>query len=205
MTDPLPLTSQIVLASGSATRRALLEQAGVQVQVISPQIDEDGVKASFQQEGLSARELAEALAAAKAQRVSAGCGNALVIGADQVLECKKVWFSKPDSREKAYQTLRTLSGQSHSLHVAATAYKNGARIWGHTETARLTMRPLSDAFISAYLEDIGDAAFMSVGAYQLEGRGAQLFSRVQGDFFTILGLPLLAVLGFLREHDILPS
>ena len=163
-------------------------------------IDEDSVKASLRAEGVEPAGVAEALAELKAQRVSAHWPGALVVGADQILECNGQWFDKPVDRDHAAAHLRALSGRGHRLISAACVVRDGARIWHYRDEARLTMRPLSGEFISSYLDALGNQALTSVGAYQLEGLGAQLFERVEGDYFTILGLPLLPLLAFLREH-----
>jgi septum formation protein len=138
----------------------------------------------------------------KAHRVAGRHGGALVLGADQMLECNGDWFDKPVDRAAAAETLRRLSGRTHRLIACAVIVKDGGRIWHQIDSADLTVRPLGEDFIAAYLDAIGDDAFKSVGAYQIEGPGAQLFTRVRGDYFTVLGLPLLPLLGFLREHGV---
>ena len=129
----------------------------------------------------------------------------LVIGADQMLECEGVWFDKPESLAEAADHLAKLGGRSHTLISCACVVRDGARLWHHIDRARLTMRPLSQAFIASYIEQVGEAALTSVGAYQLEGHGAQLFSKIEGDYFTILGLPLLPLLDFLRHHGVIET
>jgi septum formation protein len=145
---------------------------------------------------------AEALAETKATRVSARHGEALVLGCDQLLDRDGTWFDKPADRAHAFAHLKALSGKTHRLVSAAVVARNGSRIWHHVAVARLTMRPLTDSFIESYLDAVGDTALKSVGAYQLEGLGAHLFSKIEGDYFTILGLPLLPLLSFLAEHGI---
>lgn len=196
---------EVVLASGSAIRAHLLAAAGVAHRVIKPAIDEDEVKAALRGEGAAVEAAVEALAELKAKRVSARKPKALVIGADQILECDGEWFDKPADRERAAETLRRLSGREHHLIACACIARHDHRLWHHVERARLVMRPLSEQFIARYLDAVGDAALTSVGAYQLEGLGAHLFSRVEGDFFTILGLPLLPLLAFLREQGAVPA
>ena len=195
----------VVLASASSSRRQLLAAAGVPVEIEAPRIDEENVKAALRAEGASAEQAAETLAELKAQRISARRPEALVVGADQMLECGGVWFDKPPDRAHAAGHLRALSGQEHRLLCAVCVVHRGARIWHHVDQARLVMRPLSDDFIEAYLDAAGPSVLSTVGAYRLEDLGAQLFSRVEGDHFTILGLPLLPLLGFLRDRRVLMS
>lgn len=196
---------KVVLASGSAARASMLERAGVVVERRAAPVDEAEMKASCKAAGLTADEVAEALAELKAQRVTRHYPGALVIGADQMLECDGVWFDKPADLSHAHAHLRALSGRTHRLVSCVVVVKDGERQWHHTDAATLTMRRLSPAFIDRYLEEVGEAALSSVGAYQLEGIGAQLFARVQGDFFTILGLPLLPLLDHLRVRGVLAS
>jgi septum formation protein len=192
----------IVLASGSVTRHRLLEAAGLNILVDVPRVDEEEVKRSCRQAGLSAAEVAEALAELKAGRVASRYPGVHVIAADQMLTCQDLWFDKPPDRAHAHAQLTALSGKTHQLISAVVVMHNGARIWHHVDRAEMVMRPLSDVFINNYLDRMGSAALTSVGAYQLEGLGAQLFNRIQGDFFTILGLPLLPLLDFLRSRGV---
>ena len=196
---------QVILASTSRTRIALLEAAGVALTAVPPGVDEDEVKQSLKGEGASAAEAAEALAELKALRVSRRFPDALVIGADQMLDCQGQWFDKPADRAAARAQLAALRGKSHQLLTAAVAMINGQRVWHQLDKASLTMRPFSDAFLDHYLDRAGDDVLWSVGAYQLEGLGAQLFSRVDGSHFGILGLPLLPLLDFLRAHGVIES
>ncbi|MBK1671397.1 septum formation protein Maf [Rhodovibrio sodomensis] len=201
-----PDAPPFVLGSQSPTRRHMLEAAGVPVHAADrPGVDEDEVKAAFRADGAGADDVAEALAEMKAQRVAERYGGCLVMGADQMLEVDGAWLDKPRTRDQAAQTLRTLSGKTHRLIACAVVVKDGGRIWHHIDSAKLTVRPLSAGFIDSYLDTVGAAAFDSVGAYQLEGVGAQLFTQVQGDYFTVLGLPLLPLTDLLRNHGVLPS
>lgn len=202
---PDPSAPPLVLASASRSRRLLLDNAGLAVAHEAARIDEAEVKTALAADGADAGQVAETLAELKAQRVARRHPGCLVIGADQMLECNGVWFDKPADLAQAAAHLRALGGRSHELVCAACVVRDGVRLWHHTARARLTMRPLGEAFIAAYLAALGEAALDSVGAYQLEGLGAQLFSRVEGDHFTILGLPLLPLLDFLRNHKVVPT
>ncbi len=195
----------VLLASESRTRVALLRQAGISCTVERAGIDEDEIKRGLRRERAKAVEAAETLAEFKAVKVSRRHAGALVIGADQVLECEGEWFGKPVDLDRARAQLLALRGKSHELATAAVVARDGARIWHHVARARLDMRAFSDAFLDSYLASVGRAACDSVGAYQLEGLGVQLFSRVEGDYFAILGLPLLPLLDFLRNHGVIPA
>nr|WP_206692455.1 Maf family protein [Azospirillum sp. INR13] len=192
----------MVLASGSRTRAAMLEQAGVSAILDKPLVDEDEVKAAGRAEGVPADAVAEALAELKAQRITRRHPGALVVGADQMLECEGRWFDKPPDRAAARAQLLDLRGKTHRLVSCAVVVRNGERLWHKIDSARLTMRNFTEDFLDDYLDRVGEDVLHSVGAYQLEGLGAQLFQRVEGDFFTILGLPLLPLLGFLRVHGV---
>lgn len=193
----------VVLASGSRTRAEMLERAGVRVTLAPAAVDEEEIKLAARAEGAPVEDVAEALAELKAQRVTRKHPGALVIGADQMLECDGRWFDKPADRDAARVQLQDLRGKTHRLVSCAVVIRDGERLWHHVDRARLTMRPFSDAFLDSYLNAAGDDVLGSVGAYHLEGLGAQLFHRVDGDFFTILGLPLLPLLGFLRVHGVI--
>ena len=178
----------------------MLRDAGVAIEIAVPAIDEAEVKASLRHDGAPAAKVAEILAEMKAQRVASKARGRLVLGSDQMLECDGAWFDKPASRDDARRQLLFLRGKSHSLITSAVLVRDDARLWHATDRAELRMRAFSDEFLERYLGEAGEEVLHSVGAYRLEGLGAQLFERVSGDFFTILGLPLLPVLGILREH-----
>lgn len=182
----------------------MLHDAGVAFVVEKPRVDEEAVKASLRAEGAPPRDQADALAEVKALSVSRMKAG-LVIGADQMLVLGDRVFDKPASRGEAHAQLTALAGQTHQLVNAAVVARDGVVIWRSLTTPRLKMRPLTAAFIDAYLDRAGDDAFTSVGAYKLEGLGAQLFEDVSGDFFSILGLPLLPLLAFLRQHGALAA
>ena len=196
---------QVVLASASASRAAILTNAGVPHRIDPAHVDEDAVKQALAAERATPAAVAATLAELKAQQVSMRSPARLVIGADQVLECGGVMFDKPPDRDHARAHLLALRGRAHVLTTAVAVVRDRRLLWHHDDCATLTMRELADDFIDDYLGALGDAACRSVGAYQLEGRGAQLFSRIDGDFFTILGLPLLALLDFLRNHRVVAA
>jgi septum formation protein len=180
----------------------MLQDAGVPASADSPGIDEDEIKIAMRAEGATPREVAESLAELKARRISPRHPGALVLGADQMLAMDDVWLDKPRDRADAAKHLALLSGRSHGLIVSAVVVQDGTRIWHHSDRAELTMRPLSEDFIAAYLDTMGESVLETVGGYRLEGLGAQLFTRVIGDYFTVLGLPLLPLLDFLRNHKV---
>lgn len=193
----------VVLASASPIRRRLLEAAGVALTIAPARIDEDEIKRSMIAEGADGAAIAEALAELKARAVSRTHPGLLVIGADQVLEHDGTIFSKPTDREAARVQLVALRGGGHMLIDCVCVLRDGERLWHRTESARLRMRDFSDGFLDAYLDEVGDQAFDGPGAYRLEGLGAQLFDRIDGDYFTILGLPLLALLDYLRVQGVI--
>ena len=201
----MPGGPPVVLASSSAIRAELMMRAGVAVIRDAAGVDESEVKRSFQREGLDAARCAEALAAAKATRVAQRHPDALVIGADQILDLDGTWFDKPRDLADARAQLEALRGKRHELATAVVVARNGAVLWRHVERPRLAMRDFSDRFIEDYLAALGDDVLTVVGAYRLEGEGVQLFARIEGDYFAILGLPLLPLLDFLRGHRVVLS
>jgi septum formation protein len=195
----------VVLASGSAARRAMLKAAGVECAFDASDIDEAALKASCRRRGMTAGQTANALAEAKAIEAQSRHPGRIVLGADQMLECDGEWFDKPGDRSIAAWQIARLSGRTHQLFSAVVAFRDGERLWGVIGEAQLTMRPLTGALVDAYLDRVGDAAFGSVGGYQIEGFGIQLFEDIRGDHFTILGLPLLPLLAFLRSMGAVSS
>jgi len=193
----------LVLASRSRIRRTLLEAAGIPVEPIAPDLDERAVEARAGL--LSAIDAALLLAREKARAVEAPTQGQFVLGADQTLALGRARFTKPGDAETAREQLRALSGRTHELCSAIAVAKDGRVIFSHCEVARMTMRSLSERFLDAYLEAAGSAVTSSVGAYQLERLGIHLFERIEGDHFTILGLPLVQLLGFLRREGCLAA
>jgi septum formation protein len=194
----------LILASASAARRRMLEAAGLAFEVEVPHIDEEAAKASCRAAGMTPRDQADALAELKALSVSRHRPG-FVIGADQMLAVEGETLDKPRNVAEARAHLERLRGRTHELITAAVVAREGGVIWRHIDAPRLKMRAFSDAFLAEYLERAGEGALTSVGAYQLEGLGGQLFERVEGDYFSVLGLPLLSLLAFLREHGVARS
>ncbi len=181
----------------------MLADAGVTAKIDPAAVDEAEIKLSFRASGMIADETVEALAELKATRVSQRHPGTVVIGADQMLEVEGDWLDKPVDLDAARGHLDRLRGRRHRLVSVVVVAIDGARVWHATDAAKLTMRPFTDDFRDRYLASVGEDALHSVGAYQLEGLGAQLFSRVEGDFFTILGMPLLPLLEYLRIRGVL--
>lgn len=196
--------TDVILASGSASRRALLAGAGVAAKSIKPNVDEDAAKAGMRAEGLSVRDQAIQLAELKAVKVSRSTPG-LVIGGDQMLNLDGEAFDKPVDIEAARSHLIKLSGKSHRLETAIVVAENGAPVWRFLARPKLTVRTLSEQFIDDYLSTCGAQLLSTVGAYQLEDRGSQIFTQIEGDYFSILGLPLLPLLDYLRVRGVLLS
>lgn len=189
----------IVLASGSVFRKKMLEDAGLAIEAVKPQIDERAVEAAVANSGVGPEDLALILAEAKALEVSQNRPGALVIGTDQTLSMGDEVLHKPRDMEEARRRLLALSGRTHQLNSAVVLMRDGDVLWRHVGVARLTMRELDPGFVGRHLSRVGDRALSSVGAYQVEGEGIQLFEAIEGDHFTIVGMPLLPLLGKLRE------
>ena len=195
--------TRIILASGSKARASVLAGAGVTFEVAIAGVDEAAMKAGLLAQGNGPREVADALAELKAVRVSRKHPGALVIGADQTLDLAGRLFDKAETMAEARDRLQHLRGKTHKLHSAVVVARDGEVIWREVPAARLTMRPFTDEFLDAFLARGGESLLGSVGCYRLEDDGVQLFSRIDGDYFTILGLPLMGLLDLLRRHGAL--
>lgn len=193
----------LILASESPTRAALLQAAGLLFEARPARIDETEVKRAMQAEGANTADTALMLAGMKARRIRDPV--ALVIGADQLLVCGDEWFDKPDGLDGARNHLQRLRGREHRLVTAIVCHRGGTEVWRHVAEPRLWMRRFSDAVLDGYLAAEGGSILGCVGAYRLEGRGLQLFDRVEGEHGAILGLPMLPLLAFLRGHGVLPT
>lgn len=192
------LDQPLMLASTSATRLHLLRSAAIPVETTSPDVDERAIENRLQERNMTPDLVALELASAKGAQVSSQMPDRLIVAADQTLALDAGQFHKPCDADEARAQLQKLSGLTHALHSAVVCYRNGHRLFAHVETAHLTMRKLGPAFMDAYLAAAGEAVTRSVGGYQLEGLGVHLFERVEGDHSTILGLPLLPLLAYLR-------
>jgi Nucleotide-binding protein implicated in inhibition of septum formation len=195
----------LILASASGVRARLLREAGVRFGVRPPDIDESAVKSTLHAQGVGIGDMAGALAEAKALNVSAVSPHTLVLGCDQTLICGERLFDKARDTDEAREHLSFLRGKAHQLISACVLAKDGEPVWRYCESAILTMRSFSAAFLDSYIKTEGKDVLSAVGCYQLEGRGAQLFESVKGDYFTVLGLPLIPFLAALRERGLVPS
>lgn len=199
----LALNAPLILGSGSATRRQMLRAAGLTFDVVPATIDEAALRHELTSSGgVTPAEIAEALARAKASDVSDRNSGSFVVGSDQVLDCAGEIFAKPRDDDGVRSTLRALSGKTHTLHSAVAIARDGRVLWSVCDAAHLTMRQLSDSVIESYVRLAGRDVRDSVGAYQIEGLGVQLFSSVEGNHFTILGMPLLPLLQALRQFEV---
>ncbi|SLN43012.1 Maf family protein [Ruegeria meonggei] len=193
----------IILASGSAIRAELLRQAGVPFSVQTARVDEDGAKRALLAEGASPRDIADTLAEMKARKVSDKTQGAMVLGCDQVLDFDGQLLSKPHTLEEALAQLKAMRGKRHTLLSAAVIYQDGEPVWRHLGQVRLRMRMSSDAYLRDYIDRNWDSIQHAVGAYKLEEEGARLFATIDGDYFNVLGIPLLEVLNFLAVKGVI--
>jgi len=193
----------IILASTSEIRARLLANAGIEFDAIGADVDERAIEEPLIKANLLPEDIASVLAEAKALNVSEKFPGATIIGADQILAFEGRRWTKPETMAEARSNLLDFRGKTHELHAAIVGARDGETIWRHVSTARLTMRDFTPEYLGRYLASVGDKVLTSVGAYQLEGEGVQLFERIEGDYFTILGLPLLPLLDFLRREGII--
>lgn len=199
------MTRPLILASSSETRLRLLQAAGIAVSQISPRIDEAAMRAALEAEAATPRDIADALAEMKARKVADRHRSDLVLGCDQVLDFQAKAWGKPESPAEALAQLVAFRGQSHKLLSAVVLYDAGKPIWRHVGEVRLTMRMMSDSWLTAYVGRNWESISHSVGGYKLEEEGIRLFSAIEGDYFTILGLPLLPLLGYLGERGFITT
>jgi len=199
MTEKRP---ELILASTSKARSRILLSAGLSFAVEPADIDENPMKKTEAEKGSSAETVAQVLALAKAQFISNRHKDALVIGCDQMLDCEGVWYDKPATDAVVAEQLKSLRGKTHRLISAVSMVKNGEELWKTVGVTQLTMRNFSDAFLDDYIDKVGRLVKGAVGAYHFEGLGIQLFEKIEGDYFTILGLPLLPLLDFLRTQGV---
>lgn len=196
---------RLVLASQSASRRALLTAAGLEFEALPAAVDEATIKESARAEGMAVAEAATLLADAKAARIARKHPEAVIIGADQILVCEGEWFDKPEDVEGARTHLRRLRNKPHELVTAVVVWREGERAWHHVARPKLVMRDFSDAFLDAYLAREAQFVTQSVGAYRLEGLGLQLMRDIKGEHTAILGLPMLPLLAYLRDSFVIPA
>lgn len=199
------MTAPLILASGSEIRAQLLSNANVGYEIVKARVDEEMIKRSLQVEGATPRDVADALAEAKARKISLKRPEALVLGCDQVLDFNGTIFSKPQSVDDARNQLMLLRGQRHMLLSAAVLYQNGEPVWRYVGVVRLFMRQFSNGFLEDYLDRNFDSIRHSVGGYKLEEEGVRLFEKVDGDYFTVLGMPLVEILSYLTTRGDLPQ
>ena len=199
------MSMQLVLASSSLARSKVLNNAGVVHEILSPQIDEDSVKVAMLADGYSHRDIADKIADMKARKVSLQRAESYVLGCDQVLSFAGSLYSKPETKFNLKTQLREMSGKTHQLISAAVIYKDMQPIWRHVGVATLSMDSLSDSVIEKYVEKNWDTVKFCVGGYEIERSGVQLFNEIQGDYFCILGLPLLEIMNFLKVRGVLES
>ncbi|HEY9040272.1 MAG TPA: Maf family nucleotide pyrophosphatase [Roseovarius sp.] len=199
------MSVRIILASTSEIRRTLLQNTGVDFDVMAARVDEEGVKASLVAEDAPPRDIADALAELKARKISERHPGAMVIGCDQVLELDGAILSKPSTQEEARAHLARMNGKTHRLLTAAVICEGGAPVWRHVGVVQLRMRDVSDSYLDDYVARNWDSIRHSVGAYKLEEEGVRLFGQITGDYFHVLGLPLLELLGFLMTRGVLDS
>lgn len=197
--------TDLILASASRIRAELLARAGVDVTLQPARIDEEAIRAALESEGASPRDQADTLAEMKAQKVAARCPGAVVIGCDQVLDFKGQVFGKPGDLAEARTQLSALRGQTHKLLSAVVLYEGEKPVWRFVGEVRLTMRDFSDSYLDGYLARNGASVLESVGGYKLEEEGVRLFSSIQGDYFTVLGLPMVALLSYLAQRGMIEA
>ncbi|TAH35765.1 MAG: hypothetical protein EYC62_03980 [Alphaproteobacteria bacterium] len=197
------MSESLILASSSIFRRQILDRAGLLFTAHAADLPEDEMMLDWQKKGTTAEHVARELSVAKAMKISAKFPGAHVIGCDQMMLCQDRWFAKPKSRAEAAEHLQFLSGKTHRLISGIAVVRNGKVLWDHVDIANMTMRPLNQNTIDNYLDEMGDKVLQSVGCYQIEGLGIQLFDKIEGDFFGIVGLPLLPLLQFLRAQKVI--
>lgn len=199
------MSRRLILASGSEIRRTLLRNAGVEIDVVPARVDEAALRDAMIEDGAPPRDIADALAEMKATKVGAKEPDALVLGCDQILSFEKSILSKPQTKQDALRQLRDMRGKSHQLLSAAVIVEEARPVWRHVGVVRLMMRDASDAYLEEYVDRNWDRIRHSVGAYKLEEEGVRLFTQIQGDYFTVLGLPLLELLGYLGLRGVLKT